>query len=95
MRWFGYLVVLMAIYAALAAATAGFQRSLLYHPDPTRGAPSTLGLATVREIILERPDGARLIAWYGKAAPGRPTLLYFHGNAGNLANRSERMRSLT
>lgn len=93
MRWFGYLVGLMAIYATLAAATAGFQRNLLYHPDPTRVAPSTLGLANVREIILERPDGVRLIAWYGKAAPGRPTLLYFHGNAGNLANRSERMRA--
>jgi len=34
----------------------------------------------------------RLVSWFAPASPGRPTILYFHGNAGNLANRSERVR---
>ena len=42
--------------------------------------------------MLKTPDGARLVAWYGKAKPGQPTLLYFHGNAGSLAVRAERIR---
>ena len=83
----------MTISETIAAWTAGFQRSLLYRGDPERVAPSAVGLMDVREVILERPDGARLIAWYGRAQSGQPTLLYFHGNGGNLANRSERMRA--
>jgi hypothetical protein len=46
----------------------------------------------VEERVIKTPDGEAIVAWYGPAAPGRPTLLYFHGNAGNLANRSERVR---
>jgi fermentation-respiration switch protein FrsA (DUF1100 family) len=31
------------------------------------------------------------MAWYGKARPGQPTLLYFHGNGGSLAVRAPRI----
>jgi fermentation-respiration switch protein FrsA (DUF1100 family) len=64
----------------------------MYFPDRTRVLPASFALSGVEERVLETPDGARLIAWYGRAEPGRPTLLYFHGNAGNLASRSERVR---
>ncbi len=67
------------------------QRRLIYFPNPTRIAPALLDLTGVEERILKRPGGIQVIAWYGKAAPGQPTLLYFHGNAGNLAVRSERI----
>ena len=45
-----------------------------------------------RSASSRRPDGEHLVTWFAPAAPGRPTILYFHGNAGNLANRSERVR---
>jgi fermentation-respiration switch protein FrsA (DUF1100 family) len=77
-----YLTVGAGLYLA--------QRQLLYRPDTTRVDPATIGL-DVREVVIERPDGARLIAWRAKAAPGKPTLLYFHGNGGNLAGRHERI----
>src|ERR1700674_4913056 len=51
-----------------------------------------VGLLDVEERALQTPDGARVIAWYGKAKPGEPTLLYFHGNCGSLAVRAERTR---
>ncbi len=86
------VLVPAALYAVLAVAAFIAQRKLMYFPDPTRVAPSSFALTGVEERVLTAPDGARLIAWYGRAAPGRPTLLYFHGNAGNLANRSERVR---
>jgi fermentation-respiration switch protein FrsA (DUF1100 family) len=85
-------LVLAAIYAAVAIAAFIAQRRLMYFPDPARVPPSNFGLAGVEERMLNTPDGARLIAWYGRAAAGRPTVLYLHGNAGNLANRSERVR---
>jgi len=88
-------LVLASAYGIIAVAAFIAQRRLMYFPDATRVPPSSFALTGVEEQVLETPDGARLIAWYGRAAPGRPTLLYFHGNAGNLANRSERVRKYT
>ena len=68
------------------------QRKLIYLPDPTRVQPGEVGLADVAERVLKTPDGARVVAWYGKARPGQPTLLYFHGNGGSLSIRAERIR---
>jgi fermentation-respiration switch protein FrsA (DUF1100 family) len=85
-------LVLAAVYGAVAIAAFVAQRKLMYFPDGARIPPSNYGLAGVAERVLDAPDGALLVGWYGRAAPGRPTVLYFHGNAGNLASRSERVR---
>jgi fermentation-respiration switch protein FrsA (DUF1100 family) len=80
----GYALIVLAGYLA--------QRKLMYFPDRERTQPSEAGLADVEERVLKTPDGERVIAWYGKARPGQPTLLYFHGNGGSLAIRAERIR---
>ena len=89
------LLIIAGVIAALYVIAAGslyvFQRRLIYVPYPERVTPAEVGLDGVREVVLEAPDGARLIAWYAAAAPGRPTLLYFHGNAGGLATRADRI----
>jgi len=85
-------LVLASVYAFVAVAAFIAQRKLMYFPDRTRVSPASFALAGVEERVLKTPDGATLIAWFGPAPAGRPTLLYFHGNAGNLANRSERVR---
>jgi uncharacterized protein len=82
----------VAVYAAIALAAYLGQRRLMYFPDPERVAPADSGLSGVEERVLATPDGQRLIAWYGRARPGKPTLLYFHGNGGGLAMRAERIR---
>ncbi|MEO1609865.1 MAG: alpha/beta hydrolase [Pseudomonadota bacterium] len=67
------------------------QRQLIYYPDATQISPSTIGLQGFEECVLHRPNGIDVIAWYGKASPFQPTILYFHGNSGNLAVRSDRL----
>jgi len=79
--------------AGLCAVYLG-QRRLMYFPDRVRTLPAQVGLAAVEERELATPDGARVIAWYGRARPGQPTLLYFHGNAGNVSHRLDRTRTL-
>jgi fermentation-respiration switch protein FrsA (DUF1100 family) len=86
------VLVLAAAYLVVGIAALIAQRKLMYFPDSARVLPSSFALTGVEELVLRTPDGASLMAWYGPAAPGRPTLLYFHGNAGNLASRSERVR---
>ena len=82
----------LAIVAAVLVVAWSQQLFLVYEPDPTRVDPAAGGLgAAVAEVTLQAPDGVELIAWYAAAQPGQPTLLYFHGNAGNLLSRAGRM----
>jgi hypothetical protein len=66
---------------------------LIYHPAATlEGVPSDVGLA-YEDVWGEAADGVRLHAWY---VPGpRPaTVLYCHGNAGNISHRLPKLRAL-
>ncbi|MBU2531628.1 MAG: alpha/beta hydrolase [Alphaproteobacteria bacterium] len=85
------LFVSLLIFGGLGLLAWSQQRFLVYAPDPQRVDPKAHGLEKVRELTLRTADGVDLIAWYGKARPGEPTLLYFHGNAGNLASRAGRI----
>ena len=67
------------------------QRRLLYRVDTRHVSPREAGLHGVGELRIEAPDGAMIVAWYGKAKAGQPTLLYFHGNGGSLAERKPRI----
>ena len=85
------IVWLVAIYAAICAAAYFGNRFLMYFPDPTRVAPEAAGLNGVKEIELTVADGTILIAWHSPAKDDKPTILYFHGNAANAANRAPRI----
>ncbi|MEQ1670944.1 MAG: alpha/beta hydrolase [Hyphomicrobium sp.] len=86
------LIVAVVTYAAVMAAMYVLQRRLIYVADPTRTQPADVGLTGVIERVLETPDGEKIITWYGKAQPGQPTILYFHGNGGALEIRRDRIR---
>lgn len=86
------LVVGIAAYALIAAGLYFNQRRMMYGADPTRTAPADAGLPDVEEKIIDTPDGQKIIAWYGRAKPGQPTIVYFHGNAGTLEGRRDRIR---
>lgn len=63
----------------------------MYFPDATRVAPEAAGFSGVAEVEIETGDGVTLLAWHAPAKDGMPTLLYFHGNGANAANRSPRI----
>jgi fermentation-respiration switch protein FrsA (DUF1100 family) len=89
--WIKLALGAATLYGAVGLAAYLGQRKLMYFPDRARTLPAEVGLAGVAERVLETPDGERVIAWYGRARPGRPTLLYFHGNGGSLAIRAPRI----
>jgi uncharacterized protein len=88
----GLVGLVIGLYLILTLALFTFQRRLIYPTSPTRHSPSEAGLDIVREVTLKTPDGEQLVAWYAPAQPGRPTLLYFHGNGGTLLIRADRIR---
>ena len=82
---------LVAAYAAICAVVYFGNRLFMYFPDPTRVAPAEAGFGHVKEIEIAAGNGITLIAWHAPARDGKPTILYFHGNAANAANRSSRI----
>jgi uncharacterized protein len=82
---------LAAAYAVICAVVYFGNRLFMYFPDPTRVAPAEAGLDHVREIEIAAADGVTLVAWYAPARDDKPTILYFHGNAANAANRAPRI----
>lgn len=86
------LLVLAGLYATLVAAVYLGQSSLLYLPSRTPGAtPAQVGLE-YEELRITTGDGVRLHGWYLPATRARGTLLFFHGNAGNISHRLDSLR---
>ena len=69
------------------------QRSFLF-PVPTtaRTAPQAAGFPEAEEHVLTTADGEKVIVWHVPARPGRPVVLYFHGNGDFLAGFFGRFR---
>ena len=84
------LVFAVAVYVLIAAFMYVTQRSHQYFPGHQGLAASTVGLHGVEDLKLASRDGETLQAWYSPAAPGKATILYLHGNGGEIADRAER-----
>jgi hypothetical protein len=78
-----YVIVLLYMYLQ--------QRSLQYFPGREGTAPEVLGLSGVSEHRVTTPDGETIVLWHAPAQPGQPTILFFHGNGGEISDRPERM----
>lgn len=82
----------VAAYLILVGSLYVFQRSLLYLPSSRLGDPAASGVPEMSAVKLRTADGLELVSWYRRADPGRPTMVYFHGNGGNIAYRVFRIR---
>ena len=88
------LLVVAAAYALLVLTVYLMQGSMLYLANmPGRAivtTPRELGLE-FEDVTLETDDGVRLHGWFIPGASTR-TLLFFHGNAGNISHRLDSIR---
>jgi len=93
LKWF--LIVISVGYAGGLALLFFKQRSVLF-PIPTtaRTAPDAAGFPQAEEHLLTTADGEKVIVWHVSAKPGRPVILYFHGNGDFLAGFFNRFRDL-
>lgn len=82
-----------ALYAAVFVGLLLGQRKILFWAHAAEVDPTTLGLEA-ETLRLKTEDGESLIAWSIPPKPGRPLILYFHGNAGGLDLRVERFRAV-
>ncbi|MBI2554682.1 MAG: alpha/beta hydrolase [Candidatus Rokubacteria bacterium] len=69
------------------------ERAFIYYPvRELEGTPERVGLG-YRDVWFQAEDGVRLHGWL---VPGRrpTTLLWFHGNAGNISHRLDNIREI-
>jgi fermentation-respiration switch protein FrsA (DUF1100 family) len=95
---FGLKVViyLIAGYALFTGAIYLAQRRMMYFPAAHLPTPIEAGLGVAHTITLHTRDGLELIAWHipPKAGGANLTVVYLHGNGGNIAGRVHRARPL-
>jgi fermentation-respiration switch protein FrsA (DUF1100 family) len=93
LKWL--LIVVSVGYACGLAVLFFVQRSFLF-PIPTaeRTTPQAAGFPEAEEHVLTTADGEKVIVWHVPAKPGRPVILYFHGNGDFLAGFFGRFRDL-
>jgi fermentation-respiration switch protein FrsA (DUF1100 family) len=87
------LAICAAVYAVVFVGLYAGQRKILFRCDAAEVDPATLGLKA-KILRLKTEDGETLLAWSVPPAPGRPLILYFHGNAGGIDLRVERFHAI-
>lgn len=83
------LLGILLTYGVLLVAACGFQNRLVYFPQAGRSGdptPAALNLP-FEEVRITTADGETLHGWFVPAPEARATVVLFHGNAGNIANR--------
>src|SRR6056297_3773256 len=93
-----FLSVLLAFYLAFVGLVYVMQGRLLYLPNmPGRelqATPADVGLR-YEDLRLTASDGVALHGWFVPVGgDARGTLLFFHGNAGNISGRLETIQLL-
>lgn len=78
-----YLLIVAVFFLAQRAMQYPAPRE--YHP------PAAVGMPDMSEVVLTAPDGTLLMVWRLPARPGKPTILYFHGNGDAVWSLGERI----
>jgi fermentation-respiration switch protein FrsA (DUF1100 family) len=92
LRRLGLTVV--GTYAAVCALVCVFQARLIYFPSRVYWAtPSDVGLE-FEALTLEAEDGISIAAWHVPHDDARGSILFCHGNAGNIADRLHSVKLL-
>ena len=74
-----FIIALLLIYC--------FQRYLIYVPSSIVPQTKDFAAQDLTVLDLHTKDNLNLNAWYKPAQSNQPTILYLHGNAGNIGSR--------
>ena len=88
MTWLTWLLLIPAGYGLIVAGMYGFQRRFQYFPSHFAQDAETVTGGLMRTARYRTSDSLDLTGWYFPPAPGRPTLVWFHGNGGQHGDRA-------
>lgn len=93
MLW-SVIYISVGVYVGLGLLLFFGQSRFIYFPDKEICAvPKDIGLE-YEEVTLNTQDGLKINAWFIPASNPRGTILFCHGNAGNISHRLETIQIL-
>lgn len=96
MSWIKFLVILIVVvYALVGLFLFLFQEKMIFQPEPLDPEYVYEFPSEFDELNLEMEDGAVLNALHFKVDQPKGIIVYFHGNAGNLARWGEVVEPFT
>ena len=82
----GTVLLIIAVFSGFMYAN---QPNMIFYPlKELRSAPSAWGM-DYENVKLQTSDGVKLHGWYIPHENAKKTVLFFHGNAGNISHRGE------
>lgn len=92
--WSWILLLVIAGYLLICLLLYLFQSGMMYHPvKEIYQTPAALGLE-FEEVAFNSQNGSEITGWYVPAKEAKATVLFSHGNAGNISGRLETLRIL-
>jgi fermentation-respiration switch protein FrsA (DUF1100 family) len=88
------LVGILIFAGGTVLMLSALQKKMIYYPSPElEVTPDRIGLS-YEDVYLNTSDGVRIHGWYVPAREAQTTLLFLHGNAGNISHRLDNVRRL-
>src|SRR3989339_661608 len=90
MRYFkSTFFIFLGVYLVIVVYYFVFQKNIIFYPTNDY-APPPIGF-DIEEVFIKTQDGEILHGWWMKREGASKTVLFFHGNAGNLTDRNFRL----
>lgn len=87
-----FIITVLVVYSVLAWTLFFMQPRLTFQPSrDVPNNPGDIGLE-YDKVQLKTPDGLTLSAWYIPAENAKFTLLFCHGNGGNITHRLDSIK---
>lgn len=88
------LFAIVVAYILVCIAMYFLQRSLMYFPKTVAEMRPQKYALDLQVVQTQTEDGLNLTHWFSAPKEGKPVIVYFHGNAGYIGGRHERIRIL-
>ena len=92
--WIQFACLFVLFILSYAAFLLLFENKIIFHPSRyPEGIWNPAGIP-VEDIYFAAEDGVKLHGWFIPAPDAVATLLWFHGNAGNMSHRLDNIQRL-
>lgn len=92
--WWSIILIIFLAYSILAWSVYFMQSSFMFRPvRDLPYTPTDLGL-TYEKVALKTKDGLKIAAWFVPCEKAKNTVLFCHGNGGNMSHRLDTINIL-
>lgn len=92
--WWSIILIILLTYSILAWSVYFMQSSFMFRPvREVPYTPADMGL-TYEKVSLKTEDGLKIAAWFVPCEKAQMTVLFCHGNGGNMAHRLDTINIL-